>query len=459
MTLTIFRSNTLRLPLRTRRRQAWFLAAALLPGLALVAETLQTAFSETLGSSTSVDRLLRAAALDPRNPDLQHGLGLALFYAPESPDTRSGLAALRQATSLDPLAAGYWLDRAAACESAGDAACADEGFERAEQLEPLTPRVRWLAANHELRRGHSGTAFDDLRRLLLMDGSYGRNVFRLALGAFADTDMIWTRVVRGTGVAVEVAYVDFLSGNRQFEAADRAWNATMLDARAGNTGQPPDFALADAEPYLEALIARGESTRALAVWNNLETLSVVPAESPNLANLVTNGGFDRSPLNAGLDWRLDPTPDVSLSFPSAGDRPSGRALRLDFNVSRNDTSEPAYQFLPVVPDRSYSLSADVRSEAVTSDSGPRLRVLDPACATCLDVSTEGTVGTTGWHRVSLDFTASSSTRFVRLSVFRPRSRSFPSDITGTFWLSAVSVTESATPAAGAIPAIGAGDPK
>jgi tetratricopeptide (TPR) repeat protein len=458
----LFRSNTFCLPLRTRRRQASFLAAALLPSLTLAAASLRSAFSETLASSTAVETLSRAAELDPRNPDIQHALGLGLFYAPESPDAQGGLAALQQATRLDPLAAGYWLDLAAACESAGNVACADQGFARAVQLEPLTPRVRWLAANHLLRRGNDESALDDFHGLLIMDRGYSRNVFHLALGTLGDPDAAWTRVVRGTGAPVEVAYVDFLTSDRRFDAADRAWNAAMLEARAGTFGKTREVTLADAEPYLDALIARGESNQTLVAWRDLQALGAVPAESQNTANLVTNGGFRHSPLNAGLDWRLDPGPYTVLSFPQIDEDQTSyhaatHALRLDFNAARNETSEPVCQFVPVVPGRSYALSADVRSEAITSDSGPRLRVLDPACVSCLDVSTDGTAGTTGWHKLVLDFTAPPATHFVRLSIFRRRSRSFPSEITGTFWLTAVSLTPTATPAAGASLALS--DPK
>jgi hypothetical protein len=81
----------------------------------------------------------------------------------------------------------------------------------------------------------------------------------------------------------------------------------------------------------------------------------------------------------------------------------------------------------------------VRSEEITSDSGPRLRIVDPACSECLDVSTEATLGTTGWHQVRLSFTPGAQTEFVRLSVWRPRSRSFPAEISGQWWVDAVSL--------------------
>ena len=114
-------------------------------------------------------------------------------------------------------------------------------------------------------------------------------------------------------------------------------------------------------------------------------------------------------------------------------------MRLDFTVGQNDEYEAVYQIVPVAPDEAYLLTAYTRSESIASDSGPRLRVLDLACPACLNVSSETTVGTTPWHAVSLMFSTGPHAQVVRVSVWRPRSRSFPTEITGTFWLDAVSL--------------------
>jgi hypothetical protein len=113
---------------------------------------------------------------------------------------------------------------------------------------------------------------------------------------------------------------------------------------------------------------------------------------------------------------------------------------VDFEVKRNDDNEPVYQAVPVVPNGQYRLEAFVRSESITSDSGPRLRVRDPTCSECLDASSEPTIGTTRWHAVPLNFSTGPKTRLVQVSVWRPRSRAFPTEISGEFWLDAVSLT-------------------
>jgi hypothetical protein len=156
-------------------------------------------------------------------------------------------------------------------------------------------------------------------------------------------------------------------------------------------------------------------------------------------NLVFNGGFEQPPLGAGFDWRSQPSPYVSVDFADASPYEGTYCLRVDFPVSENDEFEPVYQILPVAPNQAYTLAAYVRSGDITSDSGPRLRVMDPSCPSCLDASTATTVGTTPWHTVTLKFFAGPQTQAVRVSVWRPRSRTFPMDISGSFWLDAVSV--------------------
>jgi hypothetical protein len=173
---------------------------------------------------------------------------------------------------------------------------------------------------------------------------------------------------------------------------------------------------------------------------HLQRLGVIakPAGSEQ-DNLVYNGGFEQPPLEAGFDWRSQPSPYASVDFADSPPYEGTRCLRVDFSVSQNDEFEPVYQVIPVAPNQAYTLAAYVRSRDVTSDSGPRLRVTDPACPSCLDASTATTVGTTPWHTVTLNFFAGPQTQAVRVSVWRPRSQTFPTEITGTFWLDAVSL--------------------
>jgi len=112
---------------------------------------------------------------------------------------------------------------------------------------------------------------------------------------------------------------------------------------------------------------------------------------------------------------------------------------LTFTVPSNAEYEPVFQDVAVEPFKSYVLEALVRSEGITSDSGPRLRVVDLVRPEALNVSTPQTVGTTSWHAIEVKFSTGADTRFIQVFIWRPRGLAFPSQISGTFWLDEVSL--------------------
>jgi len=415
---------------RSRRRAALFLMVVGLPLVALAVETLRVAIADTLGESGDVTTLRRALALDPRNPDLYHKLGLINAYG-SPPDFAQGLRDLRRATELNPRVALYWLDLGAARESAGDGAGADVAFARALDLGPMTPRVRWVVANHDLRAGRTDAALRHLRELLALSPEYAWPSFRLSLQLLNDPQQVFEKLLPSANPAQKLAYVNFLSANGAADAAYAVWLQTIAHA--------PSVNWALAEPYLARLLDQGRTREALSVWQAVEKGGGLLPARDDAENLVFNGGFEQAPLNVGFDWCYRGAPGVAVDFSDPSARQGRRCLRLDFTVSSNQEYEPVYQLVPVRPNQEYVLTASARSENITSASGPRLRVLDTHCPQCLDVATDSTVGTTPWHVLSIQFLTGAETRVVRLAVWRPLSRSFPAEITGQFWLDAVSL--------------------
>lgn len=212
---------------------------------------------------------------------------------------------------------------------------------------------------------------------------------------------------------------------------------------------PRPFPFSAAEPYLDRLIDLGRIAEAAAVWRDLERLEIVKGSKQDQSdNLIFNGDFEQSPLNTGFDWRWSSNLTfLALDFSAPGAFHGAHCLRIDFSVSRNAEYEPVYQIVPVLPNTTYTLQAYVRSEDITSDTGPSLRVTGTQQPGFRDVISDTTVGTTSWHPVRLYFSTGPWTQAVRLSVWRPLGRTYPTEISGTFWLDAVSL-ESLGPAAG-----------
>jgi hypothetical protein len=384
-----------------------------------------------LGEAVEAGTLRKAVALDPANPELQHRLGMVLCDSLAEADRAEGVRHLRRATELNPYAARYWSDLAWVCELAGDAAGATQSVEQAIKLSPMTPQWHWVAANTFLRAGQTDAALGEFRRLLELDPAYAPAAFHVCMGSLDDPRLILQRVLPpGNDPRLKLAYLNFLSTSELLDLAREVWVQTV------EAGTP--FPLPLARPYIEHLLELDRVEDAQGAWRDLEKLGVIPRPgAEEEGNLVYNGDFEQTPLAMGLDWRDRVGPYVALDFSDEAAHSGKRCLRIDFTVSRNEEYQPVYQLVPVSPNRPYLLTAFVRSQDITSDSGPRLQVQDTVHSRGPHVMSDTTVGTTLWHPITLKFCTGPETRLVQLSVIRVRGRTFPTEITGSFWLDTV----------------------
>lgn len=425
--------RTLELPLRSRWRKWIFFLLVGVVAAFLGGEAVRTALVSILGESVEVGELRKAVALDPANPELHHRLGMVLCSSLGEADRIEGLKHLRLATELNPYAAQYWSDLAWVCELASDMSCATHGVEQAVKLSPMTPQLHWVAANTFLRAGQTDMALAEFRRLLELDPSYGPATFHVCLGSLGDAQIILEKVLpAGKDPRAKLAYLNFLSANGFADLAHQVWVQTL------EAGTP--FPLALATPYIEHLLELGRAEEAQGAWRDLEKLGVIPKPAADDdGNLIYNGDFEQTPLAVGLDWRNRAGPYIALDFSDEAAHTGKRCLRIDFTVSRNEAYLPVYQLVPVSPGQVYLLTAYVRSQDITSDSGPRLQVLDPKLPNGLNLLSETTVGTTAWHQISLKFCTQRDTKLVQVSVVRVLGRTFPTEITGSFWLDTVAL--------------------
>lgn len=419
--------------LRPRWLSGLLISLSALMVLAGSAEAVKIAAVAALAESTQADEVRTGLALDPDNAALCNRLSQLSSNSLERSHFTEGVAFASRATALNPHKADYWLTLASACESVSNKTCADEALQHSLALFPMVPSVWWMAGNQYLRARRPEAALPCFRHLLNLNPDYAAQVFDLTLHTYGDSRIILESIVSGIqDPTVGLALADFLSANHDFATAYQAW--TYAISRGAR------FPFVSVQPYLARLVDHGRYQEAQAIWAYLELHGIVanPADSEK-GNLVFNGGFENQPLNGGFDWNLQFSAYDSVDFADSSGWEGKRCAHVEFPVGQNIDFEPVYQIVTVTPKQAYELSALVRSSDITSDSGPRLRVTDPVCPICLNASTTTTVGTTPWHRVTMRFTAGPRTQAVRLSVWRPRSRTFPMDISGSFWLDAVSI--------------------
>ena len=421
--------------LRTRGHAWTFLASLILAGLGLVYFAGKAATADALANSQNIEWLERAVKLDPFNPAPHCRLGAIQLFSMEKPDSLEAIDHLRRAAELSPNSGPYWLALAAASESLGDSRAAQDALQQALERRPMSPDYWWRAANFYLRDGQNESAWNHFRRVLELSSSYAELVFRLCYRAAGDSRVVAEKVLPpDASPALRLAYIDFLSRHGDYESAFRVWQ--QISAKASQ----PKVTFPSAQPYLDALIADHRMDEAMSVWGDLLKWQVIMQPAPaSPGDAVFNGDFEQAPLNAGFDWRTPQLPYVVTDLQAPAANRGAKSARVDFTVQHNEEYEILYQFVPVAPGCEYRLRAFVRSEGITSDSGPRLRVVDAASPARLDVATPPVIGTTDWHPIELVFSTGSDTRMVRLAVWRARSRTFPTEISGSFWIDAVSM--------------------
>ena len=410
--------------LRGRSRSLPFLMGVGVVSLILAAEMSVVGIASSF-ENPSTGRLI--LVLDANDPQLQHRLGQVY----QEIDPAESVRYLRRATELSRYSRLYWSDLASACQSIGDTQCADRATEHLLKLCPMVPYYHQLAAESYLGKNRLDESLAQFRRLLELDPIYATDTWAALLTVF-EPDVIFQKVATSMDSMGQVGYVDFLSAQGDNDAAYRIWSYI-----AANPGPSP---LSSVQPYLERLINLGRIEEAAHVWQDLERRGIVKRSDVEAKdNLVFNSGFEGLPLNAGFDWRTGSTNYLALDFAAPGAYHGAHCLRVDFTVGSNNEYEPVYQIVPVHSNRTYSLEAYVRSQDITSTSGPVLRVSDAQQRGFEDAISETTVGTTEWHPVSLSFSTGPETQSVRLSLWRPRGRNFPMEITGSFWLDAVTL--------------------
>jgi len=372
---------------------------------------------------------LRLLHFDSGNPRIEYRLGR--LYEDTNP--MEGITHLRRAAKLSRFNPHYLSHLASACESNGETRCADEAWQHLAMLCPSVPLYRWRAGESYLRTKQLDASLAQFRRLLDLDPEYAPQIWYALLGGQRPHDIFQELLANRTDSKIKVEYAKFLSDQGNDNDAYRVWRQLAA------TSDPVNFATV--KPYLERLITLDRIDEAESVWLDLKRMGALSAsEADKNGGLIFNGDFEQTPLNAGFDWRQsDQTTYLYVDFSAPGAYHGGRCLRVDFTVNRNEAYEPAYQIVPVLPNRAYKLEAYVRSEDITSDTGPYLRVSDTQQHRSENALSDTTVGTTSWHPVRLNFSTGPEAQTVRLSIWRPRGRTFPTEISGTFWVDSVSL--------------------
>ena len=377
------------------------------------------------------EALQAAIRWDPRNAQYYDALAtMRHFYADtDNPDEQVKL--YQRAVSLSPQNALYWADLGTAFDWAGNRSEALRAFERSKELFPASPDVNWKLANFYIRSGKTLEGLRTLRKVLLGGGVPQQDVFALAERATEDRKTILEEMVPKE-TATLIAYLNYQAGKGDALAAEQAWSK-LLALRL-------PFELSEAFVYLDALIQKRQTEQLAEAWSALAdrfpqkvgSLRVTPS-------LVTNGSFESDILNGGLDWRVVPIEGATVSIDSRDAVDGAQAVRIEFDGTRNVDYGHLLQYVLVRPNTRYRFSGYIRTDAITTDSGPRFQIFDAYDSGKMFAATENAIGTSGWTEQRLEFRTPLNTRLVVVRVARPPSTKFDNKIRGTMWVDKLSL--------------------
>ncbi len=368
-------------------------------------------------SSWTLGSLERAVLLEPDSAAGWHSLGRWEELSLAEGNLQRAREHYRRATQLNPHESQYWLDLANVLALTGAPQEAEAALAQALRVDPRTPATLWSVGNFWLRTAEPERGFPYLRAALEDDPVFAPALLQTAHSAVRDPEVL-LRELLPPHPHYLIAYLSLLVRERDAAGAARVWQALV---EPGGDFEAPQVLF-----YVNYLIDSGDADSALKAWNDLKRLRRVPDAAGG--GLLYNADLRREILNGGFDWRAANDPRVSIAL---GDgRPGARAAAvvLRFPGEDNLHFHHFFQFVPVEPGTRYRFEAWASSENISTESGPRLEVFDPAAGT--RAHSPALVGSNNWVPLAVEFATGPRSRLVRVGVVRLPSQRVENRIRG-----------------------------
>jgi hypothetical protein len=411
-------------------RRATFLGSIVLVAALLTFFSIKIVIADYYAAKQTPEGLARAAYLEPTNAKYPSLMAHYWLYSVDRYDAQAAIASYRRALTLDPHSAKTWMDLGAAYEEAGQTGAAREAYAEALKAYPISADVAWRTGNFLLRQGEFPEAFANIRRALEADPTFGEAAIITCWRAYPEIDVILDRALPPSR-SIYLSSIRYLTRAHADDAALTVWDRLVrLNTKIE---LPVSFDL------IEDLVKKNRIAEAKRVWKQALDRSGALLGGMDEDSLVWDGGFESDFVNGGFGWRKTEAPGVQYEFDREIKHSGGQSLKVIFDGRENLNWDNLSQNVPIEPNTAYEFSAYVRSEGITTNSGPLFLIFDPGNTTPKLYSTEQVRGTLPWTRLELVFTTGPKSNLVFLALRRSPSEKIDNKLAGTIWIDDVSL--------------------
>ena len=380
--------------------------------------------------SSKLEVIESGAALEPGDAEAWDILGRHRQLDFTNADPAQALANYQHAIHDDPLSANYWMNLAGAYEANGDLKSAQEAFEHARSVYPLSAEVAWNYGNFLLRQDQGAAGYGEIHHAIKSDPSFLTLAISRVWRSSRDVNILLDQVLPANAEAYFQA-LNFFASIRQPDPALVVWRRLIA------LGKP--ILLARTFPFFDELILDDRSNDATRVWIEALTAAGLPHDPPLKHSLIWNGDFAHPFENGGLGWRWNAPTGAAIDFDTTPPPAGVRSVRVDFGGGSNlEVSEPM-QYVAVEPNRKYHFHGYMETEGITTESGMRFSIFDPNHNSEVYLLTENLTGSHKWTAEDLEVPTGPDTHFLVVRLLRTGSRLFDNKLSGTVWLADVTL--------------------
>jgi hypothetical protein len=391
-----------------------------------------------IGQHVTVTNLRSASRLDPSDSDYALRLGRMYEYTVMDARPDEALQELTRTVRLNSYDPQAWLDLGTALEFQGKTKQAELCLRRVDYLAPDIPSYQWSIGNFFLLHGNADEAFRHFKVVLAWHMGYDETIYNLAWKASDDPNKILRELIPDN-VNAGLVYLNYLVSTHRLSAAGPVWDKIAAS--------PERFTPTDVSSYIDAIISAHHPEQAYQLWSTLREKGLIPPTYESTAqNLVENGDFEEQPLGVGFDWRVAQGGGIFVGLDSSTYHSASHSLMVQFPGTENFDFHNIYQFVVVLPKHRYRLFAYMKTDGITTDSGPRMEVRDAYNPGALDKYSDALTGTSsGWQPLSIEFETPAKTRLIAVMIARPASDEFKNKIAGRLWVDDVTLTPEILP--------------